>query len=191
MHVTVITPPAAIVSLDDAKLRLRVDHSDDDALITALIAAATSWIDGPTGWLGRSIGQQTLELRTDGFRAKPLQLPFGPIISVTSVKYLDGEGAEQTVAGADYEKLSDGRVVLAPNASWPSTYSNDEAVRVRYVAGYPNVGDPAVSTVPEAIKTAVLLMVGYLYENREATTDQALNSGSVRALLSIYRVWSV
>ncbi|WP_426315679.1 head-tail connector protein [Methylobacterium fujisawaense] len=61
MPVTVVTPPAPIVTLDDAKAHLRVDHSDEDALIAGLVEVATAWLDGPDGWLGRSLGEQVLE----------------------------------------------------------------------------------------------------------------------------------
>jgi hypothetical protein len=61
MPVTVVTPPAPIVALDVAKAHLRVDHSDEDALIAGLVEVATAWLDGPDGWLGRSLGEQVLE----------------------------------------------------------------------------------------------------------------------------------
>lgn len=61
MSVTVVTPPAPIVALDDAKAHLRVDHADEDALIGALVETATAWLDGPDGWLGRALGEQVLE----------------------------------------------------------------------------------------------------------------------------------
>ncbi|MBA9061689.1 hypothetical protein GGQ91_001066 [Methylobacterium fujisawaense] len=61
MLVTVVVPPAPIIALDDAKAHLRVDHADEDALIAGLVEVATAWLDGPDGWLGRSLGEQVLE----------------------------------------------------------------------------------------------------------------------------------
>ncbi|APX83811.1 hypothetical protein BV511_03145 [Methylorubrum extorquens] len=61
MSVVVVTPPQEIVSLDEAKRHLRVEHAGDDAYIESLVAVATGWLDGPDGWLGRALGEQVLE----------------------------------------------------------------------------------------------------------------------------------
>ena len=60
MTPVLITPPAAQpVTLPEAKAHCRVDGSDDDALITGLIAAAVGHLDGWSGVLGRCIMPQT------------------------------------------------------------------------------------------------------------------------------------
>lgn len=187
MHVTVITPPAPVVAYADAKAHLRLDSDDEQALVTTLVAAATGWIDGPAGWLGRSLGPQTLEARFSAFGCDRIYLPFGPIGSpLGSIKYLDSPAVEQTLAGSVYTLLSDGSVNLNSGSSWPSIYSDPEAIRIRYPAGYASPAE-----VPAAIKAAIMLMVGFLYENREASPEDALSSGAVRALLSPYRVWTI
>ncbi|MET4634976.1 head-tail connector protein [Kaistia defluvii] len=186
MHVTVVTPPGAeaIVTLADAKQHLRVDSSDEDILIQGLISAACEWIDGPNGWVGRSFGKQTLEARFSRFDCDFIALPYGPVIEVGSIKYLDTSGTEQTMPGTGWGKLSDGRVALTASGSWPALYSNAEAVRVTYDAGY------AEGKVPAAVRAAVLLTVDYLFQNRGASVDEALTAGAVLALLSPYRAWS-
>ena len=180
MRVLVANPPAAIVSLATAKEHLRVVTNDEDALITGYIAAAQSSIDGPRGWLGRSIVSQTLELRVRTFDRTAL-LPYGPVQSIASVKYDDLAGAEQTVAAETYE-LSEGALALRPGAAWPTPKDATEAVRIRYVAGY--------EAVPQAVVQAVLLLVGQWYRNRSAinvgTIVSSLPNG-VEALLSPYR----
>lgn len=186
MYVSVITPPAPILDLAAAKKHLRVDaaNADEDDLIVALVAAATSWIDGPSGWLGRAIGLQTLEARFDYLACEFVALPYGPVVSpIVSFKYLDGDGVEQTLPTSVYQLLTDDRIALLSGQSWPSLYTDAQAVRIRYQAGYP--------TVPAAIKAAVLLMVGFLYAAREAPSGDVLSSGAVRALLSPFRRWPV
>jgi uncharacterized phiE125 gp8 family phage protein len=69
MSVVLITPPAAdVLSRDEVKQHLRVDFSDDDALIDGFIAAAVNQLDPAAGgWLGRSLRPQTWELRLPSF----------------------------------------------------------------------------------------------------------------------------
>jgi uncharacterized phiE125 gp8 family phage protein len=202
MRVIVIDPPAPIVSYEEAVARLRLGGGDGERTdVEAMIAAATAHIDGPDGWLGRSLGPQTLEARASGFdqwRRCSLLLPFGPVITVETVSYIDGAGGVQTVDAATYELL--GReLVPAFGAAWPAAGLHREAVRVRYKAGYAaGVGaDPLVAKVPEPIKAAILLMVGDLYQNRETTAAGAASgvseipmSTGVANLLSPFRVWS-
>lgn len=200
MRVVVVTPPEPVVSLEEAKLRLRVDHDNDDELIEALVAAATQHVDGPTGWLGRAIGEQTLELRLDRFGSKAIGLPFRPIIGIDSVTYLDDSGADVDLAEGDGWRWSPGSHLLLPpyNQSWPSGRCDADAVRIRYRAGYNGEDFDAGGTgpVPEPIRTAIMLYAGVWYENREETltglTVAALPPHvGAEALLMTYRLWSV
>ena len=184
MRVLVITPPAPVVSLAEAKLHLRVDAGDEDTLIEGMVAAATAHIDGPDGWLGRAIGAQTLELRTDVFR-DAMPLPYPPVLEIVSVKHLDGAGEELTLLAAEYE-LRGTLIGSAFGRRWPSVGYHSEAVRIQYRAGY--------ETVPPAIRAAILLMTDDLYRNRgEAITGtisaRVAMSTTVERLLEPFRVW--
>ena len=185
MRVVVITPPDPIVSLDQAKQHLRVLSDDEDALITATIEAATANIDGPDGWLGRSIGVQTLEARFSQGETGPVRLPFGPVIELLSVKYLDGTGSEQAGSISDFDLFGSD---LAPSSAWPwgGESRNQEAVRVRYRAGY--------ETIPAPIRAAILLMVGDLWAFRQTvevgSVAQVPMSAGVESLLTSYRLFA-
>ena len=215
MSVVVVEPPSALVSLTLAKQHLRVDSGDDDQLITFYIAAAQATIDGPGGWLGRAVGEQTLELRLDGFPgaiwgwsygsdglfygASPaypvsaggfypqIQLPYPPLISVVSVTYEDATGATQPLPSADYLASDEGLQASFGNA-FPSGRWEPGAVRIQYQAGY--------SAVPPAIAAALLLMVGDLYSTR-ATVETGVRAAAVAVpmsttvenLLAPFRVW--
>lgn len=185
MRVLVTTPPVPFVSLAEAKAHLTVDYEHEDALITALIAAACAHIDGPEGWLGRSIGQQTLELQRCGFPTW-FDLPYPLVTAVTSIVYDDADGAEQTLDDSIY-RVYGSVIARAPSASWPATENAQESVRVTYEAGY--------EQIPAPIKQAVLLMVGDMFKHRESTQIGAINdvpmSMTVDRLLAPYRVWRV
>src|SRR5690606_10673336 len=63
-----VTPPAIQpVTLAEAKLHLRVDHDDEDALISNLIQAATGHLDGWTGILGHCLVEQVWRQDHDRF----------------------------------------------------------------------------------------------------------------------------
>lgn len=193
MALKLITGSTPIVTLAEAKRHCRVYHDDDDDYIQALVATATAWIDGKDGWLGRAIGTQTWDYVLDGFpggagpKGGGIRIPLPPLQSVVSVEYVDpSTGLEAALeGGVDYETdaYSEPGWVMPSTAGWPSTMNTINSVRIRFVAGY--------AAVPAPIKHAVLLIVGHLYENREATTidkPSELPMG-VEALLMPYRNW--
>lgn len=185
-----VTAPAAattLVTLVEAKAQLRVDHTDDDDKITALITAAVGYVDGWTGILGRCLLSQTWRQDFDSF-CGCLRLPLFPVISITSVKYDDASNVEQTVSSANYSLLTDD---LGSYVAFLSTYAfpvidiERPAVRVAYVAGYADA-----DSVPPAIKHALLMLVGHWYENRESINIGGVVSSiplAFDALISPYR----
>jgi uncharacterized phiE125 gp8 family phage protein len=170
MALKLITPPASSpITLAEAKAHLNVDYTDDDVLIQTMIDAATAHVDGPVGFLGRAIIDQTWELTLDEFPTAEIVIPMPPLIEVVSVKYDDSSGTEQTISALDYvvDNASEpARVWYA--TTWPTTFTGINAVRVRFRAGYLDTSvSPAVATVPADIKAAIKLYVGSLYGNRE------------------------
>lgn len=162
MPLIVINPPSEEpVTLVEAKLHCKVDGSDDDALITALITAMREQAEHR---IGRALCTQTLESVLDAF-PDAVKLPKPPTASVTSVKYLDADGLLQTLDAVAYTVDKDsepGWVVPAYGLAWPDTRTEPNAVRVRYVAGY-----GAAAAVPKSIKAWILMAVGTLYSQRE------------------------
>lgn len=189
-RVLIVTPPAPLVTVAEAKDHLRVDSDEQDALISGLIAAASAHIDGPDGWLGRAIGMQVLEAGLDGFCYDPIALPYPPIADVLSVRYEDVGGVWRTLDAARYE-ARDGSVGTAWGSAWPATRAYRGASRsvlIRYRAGY--------AVVPAPIRVAVLMMVADLYRNPGEAGDgttgsKAAMSTPVAALLAPYRIFKL
>lgn len=156
-------PEIAPVSLDEVKADLHVDHTDDDALIKVLIGAAVAHLDGWTGILGRCLVEQTW--RQDFERlASCLPLPLGPVVDIVSVV----SGADM-VDPASYALKVDagGRARVEFGAS----VSAKGPVSVTYKAGYATtpassgqLAVPAASTVPDALKIAIILHITMNYE---------------------------
>jgi uncharacterized phiE125 gp8 family phage protein len=173
MALRLITAPAVEpFTLTEAKAHLRVIDNDDDALIAALIKAAVSHVDGKDGFLGRALVTQTWELVIDAFPAEAIKIPLPPLQSVTSIKYDDAAGIEQTLATDQYsiDTASEPGWVAPLVSGWPGTIDAINAVRIRFVAGYaPDANSPPdlAANVPGAVKAAMLLLIGSLYEHRE------------------------
>ena len=192
-----VTPPAIKpVTVEYVKKHSLIDHDEQDDVIDLLIDAATTHLDGWTGTLGRALCEQTWRQDYDDFCSR-LRLPLGPVISLASVKYIDTDGAEQTVSAAEYTLRTDSLgsyVEFGSDYSFPALNAAEAAVSVQFVAGYADSGEGEnrVSTVPAAIKHAIVLLVAHWFENREAVmTGQgsaavALPMG-VDALLAPYR----
>lgn len=171
-----ITAPAVKpVSLVEAKAHLRVDHSNDDTFIAALIESATAYCDGPEGFLGRALVTQTWELVLDEFPINEIKIPLPPLQSLVHVKYDDVAGDEQEVnfSVCSVDSVSEpGWVLPECSGAWPATFEGINAVRIRFIAGYaPSSDSPPdlTANIPGSIKAAILLLIGAMYEHREQT----------------------
>lgn len=199
MRLALITAPAYdIITLEEAKDHLKELSSLYDDYITTLIQTATAKLDGVSGILRRALVQQTWEARFSDWPAPgySIRLPLPPLQSVTSIKYLDSDGAQQTLAESVYDVIGaggyeQGHVCLAYNQSWPATRVRLENVIVRFVAGYPATSDSPpdyVANIPAPIKHAMKLLISHWFDNREAAADRRLYEvpESVYNLLSPY-----
>jgi len=142
MSLTLVTAPTAEpVSLADVKLHLRVDTTAEDDLIDGLVVSARDYAESFTR---RAFPQQTWDLKSDGFPCAPeFYLPKAPCLSVTSIAYIDTDGATQTLATSVYDTdlptgpmARAGRIFLKYQQVWPQTRDIPNAVTVRFVAGY-------------------------------------------------------
>lgn len=179
-----VTPPTDLpITLEEAKLHLRVSHDEEDGLIENLIRAATQHVDGWTGILGRAVTPQTWRQDFDGWRC--LRLLLNPVREIESVTYHDSDGDQQTLDPSAYALRADGGgayVDLAPGQSWPAVASRVDAISVTYEAGY--------DEAPEPIRQAMLLLMGHWYDNRQGVVTGTIATEvplAVDALLSPYR----
>lgn len=186
MRVAVVTPPAPVVTWEQAAAHLKLDANDPEkTYIIGLVAAATAHIDGPRGWLGRAIGVQTLDVWFDDFSCGSFKLPYPELIGITSINWIDPAGTTGAAVPGQYELR--GRMLgSAWGQSWPATRNQFEAVRIRYQAGF--------QTLPDDLRAAILLMTADLFENRSSVAAVAgvsavPTSTTVQTLLAPYVVY--
>ena len=186
-----ITPPTAdLLTLDEVRLHLRLDaegsppEHPDDAMLEALIEAATNDLDAQDGFLGRALCTQTWDLYLDEFEDEVF-LPFPPLQSVTSIKYLPPTGAQQTLDQSVYQIVQGipSSIVPAYEQAWPDTRATKDAIVIRFVAGY---GAPA--DVPALIKQYALMQITAWYEHRSTIGQRIEPTPFVRHMLQSYRV---
>lgn len=174
-------PSAEPVTLTQAKAHLRVDHSDDDAVITGLIKAARSHIEAACAV--RFASRSSATFKCDFF-SDMARLPEAPVVSIGSISYTDTTGATQTLSTSVYELRSDGldaAVILKSGQSWPGIEMGSR-ITVTAAIGY--------ATPPDEISHAILMLVGHFYDSRSAVSVGETGSElpfAVNALISNYR----
>lgn len=164
------------VDLALAKQHIRVLHNDEDSLIEQYLAAAIAWVENYTGKLLKR--RETRQTAADF--AAYLPLFFGPDPDGLAITYADTNGQPQTITDA---KIVDARAY--PASSWPSIAAHTP-LTLTYTAGY--------TETPADLDSAVLLLVGHWYRNREAVNIgnivQAVDF-AVEALCRPYRALRV
>lgn len=187
----IITHPSVEpVSLAEAKDQLSIGtvsnpDTTKDSVITRHIVSARQYAENYTG---TALITQTWELALDAFPAE-IELPHLPVQSITSIKYIDTDGTEQTLSASAYglDNYSPRHwVIPALGTDWPDTYDTVNAVKVRYVAGFGDAG----SDVPSTIRDAVLMTVNQLLKNADTELGAPILSvaPAVNQLLSPYRI---
>jgi len=155
---TLITGPASeAVTLAELKAHLRILHADEDVLIQSLGTAATAYLDGWKGILGRAIMLQTWRDEFPGWGCLRLSLPD---VSGVVVSYVDAAG--DSFPAAEFEVFGDAMGAYV-EASGPSA----KVVYVEYTCGLP-VAQLAL------IKVAIKMLVAHWYENRSGAAQAGL-----------------
>lgn len=173
-----ITPAVADpITLAEAKAHLRVDFTDDDDFIASLVKAATLHAQAITQ---RLFVEQTVEWILPDW-PDAIRLPVAPVRAtdgIVSIKYVDVNDAQQTLATSNYIVRQDGPgVCIFPpwGVTWPylSLTPAAEPIVIRFIAGLPIDESPQLAVVPENVKAAIKLMVGHWYQAREQVVIDA------------------
>lgn len=166
------------VSLDTARLHLRLDTEGsppthpDDALVEALITVAREAVENFTE---QTLAVNDFQLKLDFFKYLEIDLGTYPVNSITSISYIDTDGATVTMPSTDYvldtfSKPS--QIVLAFDKTWPAVRNQPNAVTVTFEAGYTGNTSPVSNELPNSLKQAMLLTITDLYENRGAIASK-------------------
>lgn len=154
-------PAGEAVSLVEAKAFLKVDDAAEDGLITTLIGAARLHVEGVTG---RALLAQSWRVVLDDWPADGLvKLPATPFMALTEITAYDVTGAGHAVPLAQFLSEPD-RLLLPATVAGMPLLRERQGIELDYVAGFGN----APADVPVDIRQALLLLVGYWFEHRDA-----------------------
>lgn len=147
------------VSLSEAKEFMEIDFNDFDTLITSLIKSARIASEKFTGL---SYGAKTIELTNKGCNS--VTLPFGPVVSITSVKNTNGDDIEYTSFGFDNPEIT----IKPQNIGLLGPNGFDGIFNVIYKTGF--------TTCPEDLKEAIKKRVETAFQYRADASSEEMNS---------------
>lgn len=153
------------VTVAMVKANAQIPHNEDDQLLAEqIIPAAVAYVEN----LGRvALITQTRRVTHDyefpenGFETR------WPLLTVSSVTYLDDDYATQTVSSANYRALTaskPGRICVKTESSWPTPVVERQVAMATYTAGFGTT--PA--SVPPEWKNPIVLLASYWWEHRES-----------------------
>lgn len=176
-------PTTEPVSLAEAKAQLRVDHTDEDTYISALVSTATAAVEEMTG---RALITQTWSLSQNG-AVDRVYLPKTPVQSIDSITYYDRDEVSQTATASDFNLFSDiYRAWVEPksNKDWPDVFDRPDSLTISFVAGY-----GAASDVPVEIAHAIKMLLSHWYEQRVSVSEKLMREVpfSVSSLLGLHK----
>ena len=168
--------PVEPVTLDEVKAWMNFEYDRDDELIRGIIQAARHTVETDTRlslltqtWIARLHSDPACNsLHFCEGSKEGLKLTHGPLASVTSITYLDEDGASQTWSSSNYEvdtKPNPGVIWLAYDASWPTVRDTQNAVTITYVVGYSATSNDRRYRLA---RQAMLMLIAHWYQNREA-----------------------
>lgn len=154
-------PAQEPVTLAEAKAFLRLDDEAEDGLVSTLITAARLHVEGITG---RALLAQSWRVVLDAWpRDRSVRLPVTPLMSVAAVTAYDADGVGHEIAVAQFWP-ENGSLLLPLNVAGMPVLRERQGIEVDYVAGFGT--DP--EDVPADIRQALLALVGYWFEHRDA-----------------------
>jgi len=162
------------VTVSEAKSYLNVDYSTWDSLIGTLISSARTKLERYTGC---TFATKTL-VSTFQQVSDNIDIPYGPIQSITHVKSIDSSGTKSTLtSGTDY-------IVTGNLFKTIRFYGIATPIEIEYVAGY--------TSLPSDLKVSILKQVGMDFEFRENVLDSSqvteLSNGAKQFAKSYRRI---
>jgi len=152
-----------VISLDEARNYLRVDHTDDNTYITELIKIARMQVlkDTNTPVVSTTVNQKLEKFPNDGI----IQLRYsGNITNISVIYYNTDDNLTTSVQNTDYRVIVHFGMPQIQMINIPSTKDRKDAILINYTVA------PTNSDETLTLKMAMFLLIGHFYDNRSAIT---------------------
>jgi uncharacterized phiE125 gp8 family phage protein len=183
-----VAPASEPLSLAETKQFLRVEHDDDDAVITALIAGARSHVEALTR---RALLTQTWRLVLDAWPGNGRIAPrIGPLQSLVAARVFDAAGVAHAVDGEQFVIDVAANVIAAPCWALPMPGRAHAGIELDVICGF----GALASDVPKDILHALRLLVAHWYEHRGVIAiggSTAVLPAGLHALIAPHRMLSL
>lgn len=168
-NILVTAPVNPAVDHDRLNEHLELTHSADNALIRNVggyLPAATQTIENMACTSMITQTRRQILSKNDIVEPRNVRLSFGPVQSVSSVKYLDLDDAEQTLAST-YYRVNAEQSTIYIKSGLPAIADGPGVLWVDYVAGF---GDDS-GDVPSEWQNVIMMLAFHLYDNRGGGID--------------------
>jgi uncharacterized phiE125 gp8 family phage protein len=170
MSLSLVTPPAVEpITLDQAKLRLRISDNAQDSRLVHLIRVARQRVERETG---QALLSQTWLERRDAWDGDGRMLAFStqfrllkpPLMALEALTVYDVDDTPTVIdpSGFFIDTLAEpGRIALKPDTAWPQPGRAVGGIEIRFRCGY---GD-SVDDVPAPLVEAVSKLVDAMWRD--------------------------
>lgn len=178
------------VGIDEILNHLKITDdnisTEELAMLEIYVLTARRWCES---YRGEAFTTQVFEASLDDWPCEDeIELPIGPLQSVTSVKYYDIDDTENIFASTEYHVdtyCEHGEIKLRYGHNWPSiVLRTSNAILIRFVSGYGDSGEK----VPENYRLAIMMLAGHLWSHREDSIEDIMvrvNLFGVKQLLDM------
>lgn len=173
-------PTVEPLTLSEVKAFLRIDHGEEDALLTTLITTTRLQVEAA---LDLGLNTQVWEVSGPRDGRPCVAIAIRPVASVTSVEIEGRDGTRTPLSAGDYMiEEAAGATHIDVERALP----RDARVVATVTVGFGDTADD----VPEPIRHALKLLVAHWYEHRDPASVECASRKipeGISALLAPYR----